>query len=117
VYGDGAQSRCVSAVSDVVRGVLLLADHAAAVGEIFNIGTDQEVTVGQLAKRVRERCASTSVIELVEYEKIYGSSFEDMRRRVPDLRKIERFVGYRPQVSLDQLLDSVIRDMCEQMGR
>src|SRR5580765_3895353 len=75
VYGDGQQSRCFSAVSDVVRGAMLLADDGAAVGEIFNIGTDQEVTVRQLAERVRERCMSSSVIELVPYEQIYGSSF------------------------------------------
>ena len=117
VYGDGEQSRCFSAVSDVVRGAMLLADSKPAEGEIFNIGTDQEVTVRQLAERVRARCASSSPIELVPYEQIYGKSFEDMRRRVPDLRKIQRFVGYRPEVGLDELLDSVIRDIREQMGR
>jgi UDP-glucose 4-epimerase len=117
VYGDGEQSRCFSAVSDVVRGTLLLADSAEAVGEIFNIGTDEEITVRGLAERVREKCGSQSAIELVPYEQIYGKSFEDMRRRVPDLTKIGRTVGYRPQLSLDQLLESVIRDICEQMGR
>ena len=117
VYGDGEQSRCFSAVSDVVRGAMLLADNKETVGEIFNIGTDEEITVGQLAARVREKCGSRSPIELVPYEQIYGSSFEDMRRRVPDLRKIERFVGYRPRVSLDQLLESCVTDMHEQMGR
>jgi len=116
VYGDGAQSRCFSAVSDVVRGALLLADSGATEGEIFNIGTDEEVTVQQLAERVRAMCGSSSVIEHVAYEQIYGRSFEDMRRRVPDLRKILRFVGYRPTLSLDQLLQSIIRDICEQMG-
>ena len=117
VYGDGQQSRCFSAVSDVVRGTLQLADSQEAVGEIFNIGTDEEITVQGLAERVREKCESSSAIELVPYEQIYGRSFEDMRRRVPDLRKIGRTVGYRPQSSLDQLLESVIRDICEQMGR
>ena len=117
VYGDGLQSRCFSAVSDVVRGTLLLADCEAALGEIFNIGTDEEVSVTQLADRVKARTESGSTIECVPYEQIYGQSFEDMRRRVPDLGKIRRFVGYRPQVRLDALLDSVIRDTCEQMGR
>ena len=117
VYGDGRQSRCFSAVSDVVRGTLLLADCDAAKGEIFNIGTDEEITVGQLAERIRIRSDSSSPIELVPYEQIYGRSFEDMRRRVPDLSKIRRVVGYRPEVRLDALLDSIIRDMCEQMGR
>jgi len=117
VYGDGGQSRCFSAVSDVVRGALLLADSREAHGEIFNIGTDEEITVRGLAERVRETCGSDSVIEMVAYEQIYGRSFEDMRRRVPNLKKIHRFVGYQPQVKLDQLLMSVVRDTCEQMGR
>jgi UDP-glucose 4-epimerase len=117
VYGDGQQSRCFSAVSDVVRGTLLLADCEAALGEIFNIGTDEEITVTRLAERVRELCGSSSPIEFVPYEQIYGRSFEDLRRRVPDLTKIRRFVGYRPGVLLDTLLESVIRDTCEQMGR
>jgi UDP-glucose 4-epimerase len=117
VYGDGQQSRCFSAVSDVVRGTMLLADSKAAEGEIFNIGTDQEITVAELAARVRDLCGSHSTIECVPYEQIYGRAFEDMRRRVPNLGKIMRAVGYRPEVGLDQLLESTIRDMCEQMGR
>ena len=115
VYGDGQQSRCFSAVADVVRGVLLLADHPAAVGEIFNIGTDEEVTVLELAERIRQRSGSPSAIEFVRYEEIYGRSFEDMRRRVPDLNKIRRTVGYRPEITLDMLLDMTIRDMCERL--
>jgi UDP-glucose 4-epimerase len=117
VYGDGEQSRCFSAVSDVVRGALLLADSKEAEGEIFNIGTDEEITVRRLAERVRDKCGSRSAIELVPYEQIYGRSFEDMRRRVPDLSKIRRYVGYRPEVGLDQLLESVIQDTSEQMGK
>jgi len=115
VYGDGQQSRCFSAVSDVVRGVVQLGDSGAAVGEIFNIGTDQEVTVLELAHQIRQKSNSQSPIELVRYEEIYGRSFEDMRRRVPDLSKIRRTIGYRPQVSLDMLLDMTIRDMCERL--
>jgi nucleoside-diphosphate-sugar epimerase len=117
VYGDGQQSRCFSAVSDVVRGALLLAGCVAAEGEIFNIGSDEEITIAQLAERVRTLCASSSAIELVPYERIYGGSFEDLRRRVPDLSKIHRYVGYRPLLDLDDLLQSVIADTCEQMGR
>ena len=117
VYGDGQQSRCFSAVHDVVRGVLLLAGSDAAVGEVFNIGTDEEITVTGLAERIRSLCESRSAIEFVPYEQIYGRSFEDMRRRVPDLTKIRRTVGYRPQIGLDQLLEMTIRDTCEQMGR
>jgi nucleoside-diphosphate-sugar epimerase len=117
VYGDGQQSRCFSAVHDVVRGVLMLADSSKSIGEIFNIGTDEEITVLGLAERIRAMCGSSSQIEFVEYEKIYGRSFEDMRRRVPDLRKIQKFVGYTPAISLDQLLEMTIKDMCERLGR
>jgi UDP-glucose 4-epimerase len=116
VFGDGQQSRCFSAVSDVVSGVLLLADSREAEGEVFNVGTDEEVTVQALAERIRTLCNSQSTIEHVPYEKVYGSSFEDMRRRVPDLNKIRKFVGYRPQVLLDQLLEITIREMCEEMN-
>jgi UDP-glucose 4-epimerase len=116
VFGDGLQSRCFSAVGDVVRGVLLLADSKEAEGEIFNVGSDEECSVLELAQRIRSMCDSKSEIEFVPYEKVYGSSFEDMRRRVPDLRKIGRYAGYRPEISLNQLLDMTIRDMCEQMG-
>lgn len=116
VFGDGGQSRCFSSVSDVVRGVLLLADARGTEGEIYNIGTDEEVTVLDLARRVKRLCGSRSEIEFVAYEDIYGSSFEDMRRRVPNLTKICRAVGYHAQVSLDQLLEMTIRDTCEQTG-
>jgi UDP-glucose 4-epimerase len=116
VFGDGEQTRCFSAVSDVVRGTLALADLSAAEGEIFNIGTDEEVTVHELARRIKRLCQSESPIRHVEYSEIYGSSFEDMRRRVPDLTKIHRAVGYSPRVSLDQLLETTIRETCEQMG-
>ena len=116
VFGDGQQTRCFSAVQDVVRGVILLADSQAAIGEVFNIGTDEEVTVLDLAERVKRLCRSDSEIQRVPYEQVYGSSFEDMRRRVPDLKKIRRAVGYRPEVRLDQLLEMTIRETCEQLG-
>jgi UDP-glucose 4-epimerase len=116
VFGDGQQSRCFSAVHDVVRGVLLLADCDEAYGQVFNVGSDEELTVLELAQRIRKMCDSKSEIEFVPYEKVYGSSFEDMRRRVPDLRKIERFVGFRPEFSGQSLLEMTVRDMCEQMG-
>jgi UDP-glucose 4-epimerase len=115
VFGDGGQSRCFSAVSDVVRGVMKLADTRGTEGEIYNIGTDEEVTVLELARRVKTMCRSDSVIEFVAYEDIYGASFEDMRRRVPNLAKIRKACGYVPQVTLDQLLEVTVRDTCEQM--
>ena len=115
VFGDGRQSRCFSAVSDVVRGVVMLVDGKSTEGEIYNIGTDEETTIADLAQRVKSLCKSGSEIEYVPYENVYGSSFEDMRRRVPNLAKIRAAVGYRPEVTLDQLLETTIRDMCEQM--
>ena len=115
VFGDGQQSRCFSSVQDVVRGALLLMDKADAEGEVFNLGSDEETSVLELAQRIKRACHSDSAIEFVPYEQVYGQSFEDMRRRVPDLRKIRRFTGYRPQILLDRLLESTIRDHCEQM--
>jgi UDP-glucose 4-epimerase len=115
VFGDGKQSRCFSAVSDVVHGALLLAESREAEGQVFNVGTDEEITIHDLAVKIRTLCASRSTIEFVAYEDVYGSSFEDMRRRVPNLAKIERLVGYRPRYSLDQLLELTIRDLCEHM--
>jgi len=108
VYGDGLQSRCFSSVHDVVRGVLMLAQEPRAVGEVFNIGTQEEVSVADLARRVKAMVGSTSPIEAVEYEAIYGTRFEDMQRRVPSLDKIKALVGYEPQVTLDQLLRDTI---------
>ena len=116
VFGDGHQSRCFSSVSDVVRGVLMLMDSKQAEGEIFNVGTDEEVTVLELAERVRRICNSRSTIQFVPYEQVYGRSFEDMMRRVPSLVKINGCTGYRPEVSLDQLLELTVRDMCGQLG-
>jgi UDP-glucose 4-epimerase len=115
VYGDGKQSRCFSAVDDVVRGVLMLMENPQAEGEVFNVGSDEEITIFELAQRIRRLCQSDSEIQFVPYERVYGESFEDMRRRVPDLRKIRSYTGYRPQTSLDRLLELTIRDHCEQM--
>jgi UDP-glucose 4-epimerase len=116
IYGDGLQTRCFSAVSDVVRGTVALAETPAAEGGIFNLGTDEEVNILDLARRVKRLCQSESPIQHVAYSEIYGNAFEDMRRRAPDLTKIRRTVGYRPEVRLDQLLETTIRVTCEQKG-
>jgi UDP-glucose 4-epimerase len=108
VYGDGQQRRCFCDVSDVVAGLMALAEHPAAVGQIFNIGATEEVTIIELARRVKEKTRSSSEIVLVPYSEAYEAGFEDMRRRVPDIRKIEALVGYRPTRTLDQILDRVI---------
>jgi UDP-glucose 4-epimerase len=108
VYGDGRQSRCFTYVSDVVGVLLKLVDHPGAVGEVFNVGNDrEEVTIRDLAERVRARTGSKSEIVSVPYDQAYEEGFEDMRRRVPDLAKVRALVGYEPRVHLDEILDRV----------
>jgi UDP-glucose 4-epimerase len=108
VYGSGQQRRCFCDVSDTVSALLGLLDHPAAVGQIFNIGSTDEVTILDLAERVKSKTGSSSPIELVPYSEAYEEGFEDMLRRIPDTRKIEALVGWRPSKSLDQILDRVI---------
>ncbi len=108
IHGDGRQSRCFADVSDIVRALVALMDHPGAVGEVFNIGSNEEVTIGALAERVKTLANSESEIVTVPYEQAYGEGFEDMPRRVPDIGKIERLIGYRPTRSLDEILRGVI---------
>jgi UDP-glucose 4-epimerase len=109
VYGDGTQSRCFTYVTDVVGALMKLADHEGAVGQVFNIGNDsEEITIRDLAHRVKERTASRSEIVTVPYDKAYESGFEDMPRRVPDLTRIRKLIAYEPKVHLDEILDRVI---------
>jgi UDP-glucose 4-epimerase len=108
VYGDGRQSRCFTDVEDSVRATIALALSPTAVGEVFNVGTTHELTIGDLAERVRALAGSASPMVLVPYDEAYQPGFEDLRRRVPDIRKVERVVGYRPRVSLDETLRRVI---------
>jgi len=108
IHGDGRQSRCFADVSDVVGALVALMEQPAAVGEVFNIGTDEEVTIRALAERVKVITGSHSEIICVPYEQAYGEGFEDMPRRVPDLSKIGNLIGYRPTKSLDQILQGVV---------
>lgn len=108
VYGDGSQTRCFSYVGDVVRGVLLLSGAPQPYGEVFNIGTDEEVTILELAWRVKQVSGSPSRIDLVPYDQAYPRGFQDLARRVPDLTKIQEHVGYRAEVGLDTLLARTI---------
>lgn len=108
VYGDGQQQRCFGNVSNVIEAIIGLSDKPEAVGELFNIGSNEEVTIMQLAERVRERAGSQSEIKLVPYEEAYESGFEDFRRRVPSLAKIERMIGWRPTTPLDETIDQII---------
>ena len=108
VYGDGSQTRCFSYVGDVVRGVLDLS-RASAGGEVFNIGCDEEISILDLARRVREVCGSASEIRMIPYQEAYGPGFEEIPRRVPDLSKIREWIGYRPRVGTTRLLE-ITRD-------
>jgi nucleoside-diphosphate-sugar epimerase len=109
VFGDGSQSRCFTYVSDVVEALIKLADHPEALGRVINIGNDrEEVTILELARRIKERTGSKSEIVLVPYSQAYEEGFEDMPRRVPDLYRIRTLIGYEPQVHLDEILDRVI---------
>jgi UDP-glucose 4-epimerase len=108
VYGDGSQSRCFTHVSDVVGALMKIVEHPEAVGEVYNIGSTHEVTILQLAEKIKELTGSKSNISFVPYEQAYEEGFEDMMRRVPDIGKINRLVGYEPKISLDETLKSVI---------
>jgi UDP-glucose 4-epimerase len=108
VYGDGQQSRCFGHVSDVVRGLADLMECEAAKGQIVNLGNDEEITILALAQRIRELTGAASEVVLIPYEEAYGEGFDDMRRRVPDLSRAKRLIGFEPKLGLDQILRAVI---------
>jgi len=108
VYGDGTQSRSFTYVGDVVEGLISLVEEPRAIGEVFNIGNGEEITIGALAERVKALAGSRSSIVNIPYDQAYEEGFEDMPRRVPDIRKIEALVGYEPKVNLDEILLKVI---------
>ncbi len=108
VYGDGKQSRCFGYVGDVVGALTKLMDHKDAVGEVFNVGSNEEITILQLAERVKKLTRSESEIVFVPYDEAYEEGFEDMPRRIPDIAKVSALVGFRPTMSLDGILQSVI---------
>lgn len=117
VYGDGRQVRSFGWVGDAVNAALALMDAPAAVGEIFNIGGDEPVTIRELADRVRRMSESSSEIVHVAYEEAYGPGFEDIRYRVPDLGKIRDAVGYHPSKTLDEIIHEVVRFTRDARGR
>jgi UDP-glucose 4-epimerase len=108
VYGDGQQTRCFCNVKDTIRAVVGLNREPCAIGEIFNIGSGDEITILDLARRIVQRAHSRSEIQLIPYDQAYESGFEDMRRRVPSTEKIKNAIGWQPAISLDQTLDEVI---------
>ena len=108
VYGDGAQARCFTYVGDVVRAVITLMETAEAIGEVFNVGSTQEIQIRELAQKVIQLTGSSSKIEYMSYEDAYGEGSQDIKRRVPDIPKIRNLIGWQPEVDLDELLQKVI---------
>jgi UDP-glucose 4-epimerase len=108
VFGDGKQSRCFGYVGDVVGALIKIMEHPQSVGHIFNIGSNQEISILDLAQRVKELTKSDSQIVFVPYDEAYEEGFEDMPRRVPDIGKVSELVGFRPEMNLDGILQSVI---------
>ena len=107
VYGSGEQIRCFCHVDDAVRALLLVMDSDKAVGEVFNVGNNQQITIMELAKRVIELTGSSSTIEKIAYENAYPEGFEDMQRRVPDISKIKQVLGWSPEINLDQIIKDI----------
>jgi UDP-glucose 4-epimerase len=108
VYGTGEQSRCFAHVADVVESLVRLMSTPGAMGEVFNVGNDQEISIDELARKVKQLTASASPIRKLPYDEAYGAGFEDMVRRVPDVRKLERVIGYRPRTPLDKIIADVV---------
>ncbi len=108
VYGDGTQTRCFGYVGDIVGALIKLMDDPGAVGQVFNIGSNEEISILELAHRIKELTNSDSEIVLMPYDEAYEEGFEDMPRRVPDISKISAQVGFRPEMSLDRILEKVI---------
>jgi UDP-glucose 4-epimerase len=108
IYGDGKQTRSFTYVKDVVRGVVTLLDEPRAVGETFNIGGDDEISINELAARVKRITGSSSPITHVPYDEAYQEGFEDMERRLPDISKIKSLIGYKNTYDLDKILAEIV---------
>jgi UDP-glucose 4-epimerase len=111
VYGDGTQTRTFTFVDDVVRALMELMKHEKAIGEIFNVGGTQEISIHDLACKIIQKTNSNSVIEKIPYEKAFKKDFEDMQRRVPSVDKLKSFIGFEPKTDLDTILTDIIDHM------
>lgn len=111
VHGEGQQTRCFCHVEDVIEALIRLLDRPETVGKAYNIGTDEEVTIAELAKKVVEITGSKSEIQFIPYKQAYGTGFEDMQRRRPDLTQIENATGFRPRITLDRIIGDVIKEI------
>ena len=116
VYGDGRQSRCFCHVADVVDAVIGLLDEPRAEGDVFNVGSTEEITILELAHRIIAATKSSSEIEFLDYRDVFDPGFEDMRRRVPDISKISNLIGWKPTRSLDQIVAEVAAEKKEPLG-
>jgi len=120
IHGDGKQTRCFCHVTDVVRALLALPNQLRAVGQVYNVGSTEEVSIHELAQRVKRLAESRSELRLIPYDQAYSKGFEDMRRRVPSTDKIYQLMGWRPTKSLDEILKTMIeyqRDRDAQVAR
>nr|MBU1327694.1 GDP-mannose 4,6-dehydratase [Candidatus Omnitrophota bacterium] len=108
VYGTGKQSRCFLHVKDVINTLIKLMNDKDAVGQVFNIGSQEEITIENLAKKIIEISKSKSRLVYISYEKAYEEGFEDMQRRVPDTTKVKNLVGFKPTIYLEGIIKSVI---------
>lgn len=116
VYGDGEQSRCFADVADVVEAIVGLAEHPKALGQVFNVGSTEEVSIQNLAGRVKDLTNSRSEIVFISYEDAYAPGFEDMRKRIPSIEKVANLIGYKPKHSLEDTLQRVIAYERQQLG-
>ena len=110
IYGDGTQTRCFCYVGDVVNGLLALMDEPEAYGRVFNIGGNDEISIADLAERIRGIAESPSKIRYVSYEEAYEEGFEDMQRRVPDTTRARELIGFAPTVPLDEIIRLVVEE-------
>jgi UDP-glucose 4-epimerase len=108
VYGSGEQTRCFGYVGDIVKALMALMDHPDAIGNVYNIGSSEEISINALAQRVRDLANSESEILHIPYGEAYEEGFEDMPRRVPDTTKVHKLVGFRAETTLDTILKEVI---------
>ena len=115
IFGDGSQRRCFTHVTDVVDALIKIAEHPQAVGEVYNVGSDYEITILDLAERIKRMSGSGSRVVFVPYDEAYEDGFEDMMRRVPDISKLGNLIGYQPKIDLDGILASVIEYHREKM--
>ena len=108
IYGDGSQSRSFTHIADVVEALTKLMEEPNAVGQVINVGNEEEISIKELALMVKKMTSSTSEIENITYDRAYGPGFEDMQRRCPDINKLRNMIGYEPRNDLQSIVQSVI---------